>query len=123
MSTKLATFGGGCFWCVEACFKRVKGVLHVQNGYAGGRDQSPTYQKICQGMSDHAEVVQVEYNEDNVNYDKLLAAFFLSHDPTQWNKQGNDIGSQYRSIILWHDLDQKARAEGFVKDLNMKKYR
>ena len=122
MTTKLATFGGGCFWCTEACFKRVKGVLSVQNGYAGGTDPTPSYKKICSGQSDHAEVIQVKYDESQATYDKLLAAFFLSHDPTQLNKQGNDVGTQYRSIILYHDEDQQTKAENFIKNLNQSKY-
>merc|ERR1719362_529515 len=98
MASKLATFGGGCFWCVEACMQRVPGVLGCVSGYAGGTTKDPTYKKVCSGASDHAEVVQVTYNSQKALYGDLLKAFFLCHDPTQLNRQGNDVGIQYRSV-------------------------
>lgn len=114
----LATFGGGCFWCTEACLKRVKGVKTIVSGYAGGPEVNPTYREVCSGKTGHAEVIQVEFDPSIVTYLTILKAFFKSHDPTQLNRQGNDIGPQYRSIILYHDEEQKKTAEAVVKHLN-----
>ncbi|MBQ4846487.1 MULTISPECIES: peptide-methionine (S)-S-oxide reductase MsrA [unclassified Pseudoalteromonas] len=102
-SIKKATFGGGCFWCIDAAFRRVRGVTSVRSGYTGGHTPEPTYKAICQGDSGHAEVVEVSFDSTMVNYDTLLAMFFTLHDPTQLNRQGNDIGTQYRSVIYYHD--------------------
>ena len=118
LANKLATFGGGCFWCVEACMLKVKGVSKVVSGYAGGKDPAPTYKKICNDESDHAEVVQVTYNESVSSYLHILKAFFHAHDPTTLNRQGNDHGAQYRSIILYHDEQQKQVAEKLIAELN-----
>lgn len=115
---KHATFGGGCFWCTEACLKTLKGVEKVISGYAGGTKENPTYREVCREVTGHAEVIQVHFDESTVSYLTLLKAFFKSHDPTQLNKQGNDVGTQYRSIILYHDNEQKAIAENLVDQLN-----
>ena len=120
ISGKLATFGGGCFWCTEACLLRVKGVNKVVSGYAGGTDPSPTYKKVCDGSSDQAEVVQVTFDDSAISYLSILKAFFKSHDPTQLNRQGNDVGPQYRSIILYHDEEQKKVAQALIGELNTK---
>ena len=102
-----ATLGGGCFWCVEAVYKRVPGVRTVVSGYAGGATDNPTYEEVCEGRSGHAEVVQVEFDPSQVSYAQILAAFWQAHDPTTKNRQGHDVGTQYRSIILYHDEAQR----------------
>lgn len=122
MNSKLATFGGGCFWCVEACFLKIGGVTKVVNGYAGGTDDHASYKTTCNGQSNHAEVAQITYESDKVAYRKILEAFFMSHDPTQKDRQGNDVGPQYRSIILYHDEQQKSDAEQYIKELNETMY-
>jgi peptide-methionine (S)-S-oxide reductase len=108
---KKATFGAGCFWGVEATFRALPGVLDTAVGYAGGRLDNPTYEQVCSDRTGHAEVVEVEYDPSQVSYDELLEAFWSSHDPTQLNRQGPDIGTQYRSVIFYHDEEQKAEAE------------
>jgi peptide-methionine (S)-S-oxide reductase len=113
--TALATFGGGCFWCTEALFERVKGVKAVVSGYAGGQQANPTYKQVCSGGTGHAEVVQIEYDPKQVSYETLLEIFLDTHDPTTLNKQGADEGTQYRSIILYHDEAQKQAAEKVKK--------
>ena len=105
-----AVFGGGCFWCLDAVFRRVKGVKNVIAGYAGGRRANPTYEQVCTGVTGHAEVVEIEYDETEITYDELLDIFFGIHDSTQLNRQGNDVGTQYRSIILYSDDTQKEKA-------------
>ena len=122
MISRLATFGGGCFWCTEACFKQVKGVSKVVSGYAGGKDPAPTYKKICDGESDHAEVIQVAYDDSVVEYLTLLKLFFKAHDPTTLNRQGNDVGAQYRSIVLYHDEEQRQTAQKLIESLNKEVY-
>ena len=117
-NTKLATFGGGCFWCVEACLLRVAGVIKVVNGYAGGTDKDPTYKTTCNGQNNNAEVVQITYDSDKITYKTILEAFFKSHDPTQKDRQGYDVGPQYRSIILHHDEQQKSDAENYMKEMD-----
>ncbi|WP_020222471.1 peptide-methionine (S)-S-oxide reductase MsrA [Halarchaeum acidiphilum] len=117
-ATETATFGGGCFWCVEAAFEELDGVEDVTSGYAGGHVADPTYEAVCSGDTGHAEVVQVEYDPDVVTYGDLLEVFFTIHDPTQVNRQGPDVGSQYRSIVLYHDEDQRERAEAYVEALD-----
>jgi len=114
--TQLATFGGGCFWCTEAIFERVPGVVSVTSGYAGGEAPSPTYQEVCTGDTGHAEVIQVEFDPGVVSYEKLLDVFWETHDPTTLNQQGNDVGTQYRSIILYSDEAQKLAAEKSLKE-------
>jgi len=113
-----ATFGGGCFWCVEAAFKELDGVSQAVSGYAGGNVEDPTYRAVCSGTTGHAEVVQVEYDPDTIGYDELLEVFFAVHDPTQLNRQGPDRGTQYRSIILYHDDEQKRQAEAYIEALD-----
>jgi len=116
--TDTATFGGGCFWCVEAAFEELDGVESVSSGYAGGHTDDPSYRAVCTGNTGHAEVVQVEYDPDTIAYDELLEVFFTIHDPTQLNRQGPDVGSQYRSIVLYHDDEQRRQAESYVEALD-----
>jgi peptide-methionine (S)-S-oxide reductase len=113
-----ATFGGGCFWCTEAAFKELNGIESVTSGYAGGHAEDPTYREVCSGNTGHAEVVQLEYDADTVGYDDLLEVFFAVHDPTQLNRQGPDVGTQYRSIVLYHDDDQKRQARAYIDALD-----
>lgn len=108
---KVATFGGGCFWCTEAIFEELRGVYRVVSGYSGGHVPYPTYEQVCSGTTGHAEVVQVWYHPDEISYEDLVKVFFATHDPTTLNRQGNDVGTQYRSVIFYHDDDQKATAE------------
>ncbi|MBS3794891.1 MAG: peptide-methionine (S)-S-oxide reductase MsrA [Candidatus Thorarchaeota archaeon] len=115
---KKATFGGGCFWCTEAVFQRIRGVQSVTSGYAGGDVANPTYQEVCSGNTGHAEVVQIEYEPDEISYEELLDVFFETHDPTTLNRQGNDVGTQYRSIILYHDKQQKSLATKKINELD-----
>jgi peptide-methionine (S)-S-oxide reductase len=119
--TALATFGGGCFWCTEAVFEQFDGVEKVVSGFAGGFLPDPTYKDICSGLTGHAEVVQVTYDPTKVSYPRLLEAFWQSHDPTTLNRQGNDVGPQYRSIILYHDQEQKKIAEDSIRKLDKAK--
>jgi peptide-methionine (S)-S-oxide reductase len=113
-----AIFGGGCFWCTEAVFKMMRGVSDVRPGYAGGTVKDPTYEQVCEGTTGHAEVVRVQYDPSQVKYRDLMTVFFGSHDPTTLNRQGNDIGTQYRSVIFTTTDDQKEEAEKFIKELN-----
>ncbi|WP_096388911.1 peptide-methionine (S)-S-oxide reductase MsrA [Halopenitus persicus] len=117
-TTATATFGGGCFWCTEAAFTEVEGVESVTSGYAGGETDDPTYREVCTGETGHAEVIQVEYDTTVIDYGELLEVFFTVHDPTQLNRQGPDVGSQYRSIILTHDEEQRRQAEAYVEALS-----
>ena len=110
-SLERVTFGGGCFWCLEAVFQRLKGVKAVVSGYAGGKVKNPTYQQVCDGDTGHAEVVQIEFDPKVLSFDKLMEVFFAAHDPTTLNRQGADSGTQYRSIILTENDAQKAAAE------------
>jgi len=114
-ATELATYGGGCFWCVEAIFQRLDGVKSVASGYAGGKNENPTYEEVCSGHSGHAEVIQIEYDPKKISYQDLLDVFWQAHDPTTLNRQGADRGTQYRSIILYHDERQKQLAEAAKK--------
>ena len=106
-----ATFGAGCFWCVEAVFERLNGVQSVVAGYAGGAKTNPTYEEVCTGATGHAEVAQITYDPSKISFEKLLEVFWEAHDPTTLNRQGADIGTQYRSVIFYHDANQKAAAE------------
>ncbi len=109
--TELATLGGGCFWCVEAIFKTWAGVKSVTSGYAGGHQGTPTYPEVCTGETGHAEVIQIEFDPKTISYDKLLEIFWDAHDPTTLNRQGADMGTQYRSVIFYHDETQRKIAE------------
>ena len=111
MQTELATFGAGCFWGVEVTFRQIDGVLDAAAGYSGGRTANPTYEDVCSDRTGHAEVVQVTFDPARVGYDRLLDVFFTSHDPTTLNRQGPDVGSQYRSAVFFHSDAQKAAAE------------
>jgi len=119
---EIAIFGGGCFWCTEAVFQMLKGVKSVMPGYAGGPSagsgQAPTYEKVCSGKTGHAEVIKIEYDPSFISYEDLLTVFFVSHDPTTLNRQGPDIGAQYRSIILYTNEEQKDAAEKFIDELS-----
>lgn len=109
--TETAVFAGGCFWCTEAIFRRLKGVTNVEPGYAGGQTENPNYDSIHTGRTGHAEAVRITFDPSVISYDKLLEVFWASHNPTLLNRQGNDIGSEYRSLILYKDKDQKVQAE------------
>jgi peptide-methionine (S)-S-oxide reductase len=114
---ELATFGSGCFWCTEAIFLNVKGVEKVESGYSGGKVKNPTYREVCSGLTGHAEVIQVTYDPKVVSYDELLEIFWQTHDPTTLNRQGADEGTQYRSVVFYHNDEQKTLAEGYKKKL------
>lgn len=114
---KLATFGGGCFWCLEAAFNELQGVISATSGYSGGRMENPSYEAVCNGDTGHAEVVQVSFDPSLISYRELLAAFFAIHDPTTLNRQGNDSGTQYRSVIFYHSDEQKAEAQEMIGTL------
>lgn len=113
-----ATFGAGCFWCVEAQFQLLDGVVSVQSGFSGGTVKNPAYKEVCNGTTGHAEVCQIIYDDTKITYDELLAAFWQTHDPTQLNRQGNDVGTQYRSVIFYHNPKQKELAEKYKKELS-----
>ena len=119
MSNNLAqaTLGGGCFWCVESAFLQVKGVEKVQSGYTGGHTENPTYEQVCRGDTGHAEVAQLTYNPEIISYRQILEIFFTLHDPTQVNRQGNDVGTQYRTSIFYHSEEQKQQAEQIIAEL------
>ena len=117
LSPQDATFGAGCFWCVEAVFQQIQGVLHVESGYCNGSHPEPTYDIVCTGKSGHAEVVRVQYDEHVVTYDQLLRVFFSIHDPTSLNRQGADAGTQYRSGIYTHNEKQQEAAERMIREL------
>lgn len=113
--TQLATFAGGCFWCVEAVFTRLQGVVKVESGYAGGQTIAPSYKEVCTGNTGHAEVIHLTFDPQQIDYATLLAVFLTSHDPTTLNRQGNDVGTQYRSAIFYHDVQQKELAQAILK--------
>ena len=115
-SLSLATFGGGCFWCTEALLETLDGVKSVVSGYSGGHKENPTYKEVCAETTGHAEVVQVAFNPETISFEELLSYFWQAHDPTTLNRQGNDIGTQYRSVIFYHDEAQKAAAEKSMKE-------
>lgn len=116
-----ATLAGGCFWCLEAVFDEIKGVYSVESGYAGGHVPNPTYRQVCNGDTGHAEVVQIRFDPDIVSYRDLLNVFFAIHDPTTLNRQGADVGTQYRSAIFYHDEEQKRTAEELIRELDAQK--
>jgi len=114
---EVATLGGGCFWCTEAIFSLPKGVEKVESGYSGGKLENPTYEQVSTGTTGHAEVIQITFDPDAISFKEILEIFFSTHDPTTLNRQGNDIGTQYRSIILYHNDQQKTTAEQMIKEL------
>ncbi len=112
-----ATFAGGCFWCTEAVYAQIKGVKAVTSGYIGGTVPNPTYEQVCSKLTGHAEAVEIEYDPEQVSYEQLLEVFFATHDPTTKNRQGNDVGPQYRSAVFYHDAEQKRIAEDVIRRL------
>jgi peptide-methionine (S)-S-oxide reductase len=114
---EIATLGGGCFWCTEAVFSELKGVEQVEPGYSGGSVPNPTYEQVCSGTTGHAEVVQITFNPSVISFKEVLDVFFATHDPTTLNRQGNDVGTQYRSVIFYHNEEQKATAEKVIEEL------
>ncbi len=119
--TEAAVFGGGCFWCTEAVFDELHGVVSVMPGYAGGRVKNPTYEQVCGGDTGHAEVIRIEFDPSEIGFKDLLTVFFATHDPTTLNRQGNDVGTQYRSAVLYADEAQRKEAEAFINELNAAK--
>jgi peptide-methionine (S)-S-oxide reductase len=116
--TAVAVFGGGCFWCTEAVFDELKGVHSVVSGYTGGMTQNPTYEQVCSGTTGHAEAIRIEFNPAEISFRDLMTVFFATHDPTTLNRQGNDVGTQYRSAIFYADEQQKQEGAAFIKELN-----
>ncbi len=121
MTRQVAVFGGGCFWCTEAVFNQLQGVVSVLPGYAGGTLEDPTYEQVCSGRTGHAEVVRIEFDADQIAFEELLGVFFATHDPTTLNRQGADVGSQYRSVVFYADEQQKRQAEAFITQVNESK--
>jgi peptide-methionine (S)-S-oxide reductase len=119
--TEVATLAGGCFWCLEAVYDELKGVLQVESGYAGGRQPNPTYQQVCSGATGHAEVVQITFDSNAVSFRELLEVFFVIHDPTTLNRQGADAGTQYRSAIFYHTLEQRDIARQVIAEVEAAK--
>lgn len=117
-SQQVATFGSGCFWCTEAVFQQLNGVSKVQSGYMGGKTKNPTYREVCGGVSGHAEVIQVTFDAEVVSFDTLLEVFWKTHDPTTLNRQGNDVGTQYRSVVFFHNETQEQQATHYKKILD-----
>jgi peptide-methionine (S)-S-oxide reductase len=115
---EIATLGGGCFWCLEAVYQQMEGVESIVSGYMGGRVENPTYEQVCTGKSGHVEVVQLTFDPAVAPYREILEVFFAMHDPTSWDRQGNDTGPQYRSVIFYHSDAQRAMAEETIRDLN-----
>src|SRR6185503_3386076 len=115
--SETAVFGGGCFWCTEAIFTRLRGVESVESGYAGGYTQNPTYEQVSSGDTGHAESIQIEFDPKQIAYEDLLNVFFATHDPTTLNRQGNDVGPQYRSAVFYTSDDQKQKSEKFIEQL------
>ena len=119
MKTKVATFGSGCFWCTEAIFNRVEGVVKVEPGFSGGHRKSPTYNEVVSGITGHAEVTQITYNPEIVSFETLLEVFWKTHNPTTLNRQGADVGTQYRSVIFYHDQDQMKLSKKYMEELQL----
>lgn len=113
-----ATFGGGCFWCVEAVYQQLNGVVSVASGYSGGQRANPTYEQVCSGATGHAEVIQIVYDTTKISFDELLQVFWTVHDPTTLNRQGADVGTQYRSVVFYHNEYQKEITESYIEKLN-----
>jgi len=122
MGMETTTLAGGCFWCTEAIFKRLKGVESVMPGYSGGEQANPNYHQVSSGESGHAESIQIKFDPKVISFEKILEVFFKTHDPTTKNRQGNDVGSQYRSMVFYHNEEQKKTVEELVKQLNEKTY-
>ena len=120
--SEIATLGGGCFWCVEAVFQRIEGVISVKPGYAGGKVKNPTYKQICTGNTGHAEVAKIEFDTSKITYSQILNVFWQSHDPTTLNRQGNDVGTQYRSVIFFHNESQEEIAKKSKVDADKSGY-
>lgn len=118
---EVATFGGGCFWCIEAAFEQIEGILNVESGYSGGTTKKPTYEQVCTGTTGHAEVVQVTFNPAVISFKEILNIFFTIHDPTSLNRQGADVGTQYRSVIFYHNKKQKELIEQTINELEKEK--
>lgn len=116
--TEIATLAGGCFWCTEAVFDQIPGVLRADSGYTGGQTENPTYEEVCTGRTGHAEALEIEFDPRQVSFEQILAIFWEAHDPTQLNRQGNDVGTQYRSAIFYHSDAQRAAAEASIAKLN-----
>tara|TARA_Y100000741_G_scaffold140017_1_gene105661 strand:- start:550 stop:1152 length:603 start_codon:yes stop_codon:yes gene_type:complete len=121
-NTEIATVGGGCFWCIEAVYQRIEGVISVVPGYAGGESKTTTYKEVCTGKTGHAEVAKIEFNKDIISYKQLLNIFWQAHDPTTLNRQGNDVGTQYRSVIYFHNEKQKMIAIKSKNEANKSGY-
>lgn len=118
MTIETATFGAGCFWCVETIFSRIKGVQSVVSGYTGGDNENPSYEQVCSGESNHAEVVKLSFDSNIISFETLLQVFFTIHDPTSLNRQGNDVGSQYRSVVYFHNEQQEQQTNSAIKAIN-----
>lgn len=118
MNKEIAVFGGGCFWCTEAVFKMLKGVISIAPGYSGGTTENPTYEEVCGGTTGHAEVIYIEFDPMKITYRDLLTVFFGSHDPTTKNRQGNDLGTQYRSVVFYSTPEQQKEAKRFIDEIN-----
>ncbi len=121
MTIEVATFGAGCFWCIESAFNQLNGVISAISGYAGGKTQDPDYKSVCEGNTGHAEVVQITFDNEVISYKTLLMVLFSIHDPTQLNRQGEDIGTQYRSVIFYHSKAQQEQAQEVINDLTEEK--
>ena len=117
MSQEVATLGGGCFWCTEAVFSGLKGVVKVESGYSGGTVANPSYEQVCTGRTGHAEVAQITFDPEMISYKEILEIFFTVHDPTTLNRQGADVGTQYRSVIFYHNNEQRAASEQVIKEI------
>ena len=118
MTTEIATLGGGCFWCLDAVYRHLRGVIGVESGYAGGRPDNPSYELVCTGRTGHAEVVNITFDPAQISFRALLDIFFVIHDPTTLNKQGGDVGTQYRSVIFFHSPEQEATARALIRELD-----
>lgn len=118
VNTDTATFGNGCFWCTEAVFQQLDGVVAVTSGYSGGHVNNPSYKEVCTGTTGHAEVLQIVYDPAKITFDELLEVFWQTHDPTTLNRQGNDVGTQYRSVVFYHNNEQKEKAEKYKVELD-----